>query len=138
MNLFLKLVARRDSKSEKHPSGAKARSAFWSLSARLKSCPFKTPLVRPVDCLGRSAAIAAVVCLVLAGSAGLVAQQPDAAEPAHSTALAQGKSAPVVEQEPRRVALPLAEDRGCAGLEQALKRLGTTASVLMIVAHPDD
>jgi LmbE family N-acetylglucosaminyl deacetylase len=40
--------------------------------------------------------------------------------------------------EPLAVALPLAEDRGQAGLEQALKRLATTASLLMIVAHPDD
>ncbi len=39
---------------------------------------------------------------------------------------------------PSSHALPLAEDRGEAGLEQTLKRLGTTASVLMIVAHPDD
>ena len=36
------------------------------------------------------------------------------------------------------VALPLPEDRGFAALEQTLKRLGTTASVMMIVAHPDD
>ena len=34
--------------------------------------------------------------------------------------------------------LPLPEDRGQADLEQTLKRLGTTASVLIIVAHPDD
>ena len=40
--------------------------------------------------------------------------------------------------EPSSVALPLAEDRGAAGLEQDLRRLATTASVLMIVAHPDD
>lgn len=36
------------------------------------------------------------------------------------------------------IALPLAEDRGHAALEQTLRRLGTTASLLMIVAHPDD
>jgi LmbE family N-acetylglucosaminyl deacetylase len=35
-------------------------------------------------------------------------------------------------------ALPLPEDRGQADLEQTLKRLGTTASVMMIVPHPDD
>jgi LmbE family N-acetylglucosaminyl deacetylase len=35
-------------------------------------------------------------------------------------------------------ALPLPEDRGAADLEQTLKRLGTTASVLFIVPHPDD
>ena len=33
---------------------------------------------------------------------------------------------------------PLPEDRGAAGLHQALKRLGTTARVLYITAHPDD
>jgi LmbE family N-acetylglucosaminyl deacetylase len=39
---------------------------------------------------------------------------------------------------PSANALPLPEDRGAADLEQTLKRLRTTASVLMIVAHPDD
>src|SRR5215472_5530386 len=40
--------------------------------------------------------------------------------------------------EPQVVALPLHEDRGEAKLEQTLKKLGTTASVMEIVAHPDD
>jgi LmbE family N-acetylglucosaminyl deacetylase len=40
--------------------------------------------------------------------------------------------------EAREVALPLPEDRGAAALEQSLKRLGTWASLMMIVAHPDD
>ncbi len=40
--------------------------------------------------------------------------------------------------EPSANALPLPEDRGAADLEQTLKRLGTTGSVLVIVAHPDD
>ena len=40
--------------------------------------------------------------------------------------------------EPHLVALPLPEDRGEAKLEQTLKQLGTTASIMMIVAHPDD
>jgi LmbE family N-acetylglucosaminyl deacetylase len=40
--------------------------------------------------------------------------------------------------EPATNPLPIGEDHGCAALEQDLKRLGTTASVLMIVAHPDD
>lgn len=35
-------------------------------------------------------------------------------------------------------AAPLPEDRGAAGVGQALKRLGTRARVLYIVAHPDD
>ncbi len=40
--------------------------------------------------------------------------------------------------EPAANALALPEDRGAADLEQTIKRLSTTASVLMIVAHPDD
>jgi LmbE family N-acetylglucosaminyl deacetylase len=40
--------------------------------------------------------------------------------------------------EPSANALPLPEDRGAADLEQTLKRLGTTGSVLFIVPHPDD
>jgi len=40
--------------------------------------------------------------------------------------------------EASEIALPLPEDRGQAALEQSLKRLSTTASVMMIVAHPDD
>lgn len=34
--------------------------------------------------------------------------------------------------------MPLPEDRGAAALEQSLRKLHTTASVLVIVAHPDD
>jgi hypothetical protein len=51
---------------------------------------------------------------------------------------AAGELAAVPLPEPAENALPLPEDRGHADLEQALKRLGTTASVLAIVAHPDD
>jgi LmbE family N-acetylglucosaminyl deacetylase len=40
--------------------------------------------------------------------------------------------------EASETALPLAEDRGEVALRQSLRRLGTTASVLEIVAHPDD
>ncbi len=40
--------------------------------------------------------------------------------------------------EPQLVALPLPEDRGEAKLAQTLKQLGTTASLMTIVAHPDD
>jgi LmbE family N-acetylglucosaminyl deacetylase len=43
-----------------------------------------------------------------------------------------------VDTEPTSIALPLPEDRGEAALAQDLKRLGTTASLMMIVAHPDD
>jgi LmbE family N-acetylglucosaminyl deacetylase len=40
--------------------------------------------------------------------------------------------------EPHRYTLPLPEDRGEAKLEQTLKQLRTTASLMVIVAHPDD
>jgi LmbE family N-acetylglucosaminyl deacetylase len=51
------------------------------------------------------------------------------------------QSAPAAQlppSEPRLVALPLPEDRGEARLEQTLKQLNTTASLMTIVAHPDD
>jgi LmbE family N-acetylglucosaminyl deacetylase len=54
-------------------------------------------------------------------------------------ALAQGP-APLTlpNMQPSSIALPLAEDRGAAKLEQDFKRLATTGRVMMIVAHPDD
>ncbi len=76
-----------------------------------------------------SAVLTAIAALLLgARFASLYAQQssPD-------TELAQ-----VPLPEPAVEALPLPEDRGGTDLEQTLKRLGTTASVLVIVAHPDD
>src|SRR5581483_9524648 len=51
---------------------------------------------------------------------------------------AESELAAVSLPEPTANALPLPEDRGQADLEQTIKRLGTTASVLYIVAHPDD
>ena len=54
---------------------------------------------------------------------------------------AQQPAPPIAElpaTEPSSIALPLPEDRGAAALEQSLRRLSTTASLLMIVAHPDD
>ena len=45
---------------------------------------------------------------------------------------------PLPAAEPQLIALPLPEDRGEAKLEQTLKGLSTTASVMAIVAHPDD
>jgi len=41
-------------------------------------------------------------------------------------------------QQPSPTALPLPEDRGVAALAQSLRRLQTTARVMVIVAHPDD
>ena len=75
----------------------------------------------------RAAVSAAFAGLIVAASSTLpiVAQQP--AEPALPPSA-----------EAASIALPLPEDRGQAALGQTLKRLGTTASVMMIVAHPDD
>jgi len=47
-------------------------------------------------------------------------------------------SAQLPQSEPQLVAIPMPEDRGEAKLEQTLKQLGTTASMMFIVAHPDD
>jgi len=76
---------------------------------------------------------AALAGLILAGATPIrMAAQQSATEPE------ERRLAAVPLSEPSDVALPLAEDRGQAALEQSLKRLSTTASVLMIVAHPDD
>src|SRR5664280_2156729 len=74
-------------------------------------------------------AIAALVALVSAVPVRLAAQQQT------QTAASHGELPPM---EPSAIALPLPEDRGHADLVQTLKRLGTTASVMYIVAHPDD
>ncbi|HEY1903673.1 MAG TPA: PIG-L family deacetylase [Terracidiphilus sp.] len=50
----------------------------------------------------------------------------------------QSELAQLPAAEPSSIALPLQEDRGQAGLEQSLRRLSTTGSLMMIVAHPDD
>jgi LmbE family N-acetylglucosaminyl deacetylase len=79
------------------------------------------------------AVVSAAFASVFLGAAGLVlihAQQ--VAVPLDS------ELAAVPLPEPASHALPLPEDRGQADLDQTLKRLDTTASVLMIVAHPDD
>ena len=71
--------------------------------------------------------------LMLAGAPGAAAQ-----EKARESAPAGSGLAALPISEPNEIALPLPEDRGTAALEQSLRRLGTTASVMMIVAHPDD
>jgi LmbE family N-acetylglucosaminyl deacetylase len=70
-----------------------------------------------------AAGLLGVLIAVLA-TAGAHAQGPDPAA--------------ISPHEASSIALPLPEDRGHAALEQALRRLNTTASVMMIVAHPDD
>ena len=90
-----------------------------------------SPVVRSL--LARLSLVGAVgASLLLAGTAvaPLRAQDPEVK--------AQSELEMVPLGEPSPVALPIAEDRGYADLEQTVKRLGTTASVLVIVAHPDD
>jgi LmbE family N-acetylglucosaminyl deacetylase len=55
-----------------------------------------------------------------------------------SSLIAQQASTQPAHAEATEIALPLPEDRGAAALEQSLKRLGTWASLMDIVAHPDD
>ncbi len=55
-----------------------------------------------------------------------------------ATCANDGRKVDLPPTEPSSIALPLPEDRGQAALDRDLKRLGTTASVLYIVAHPDD
>ena len=69
--------------------------------------------------------------LACAGPLYLTAQQMQPAQQAAG-------SFELPAREASEIALPLAEDRGAAALEESLKRLGTTASILEIVAHPDD
>jgi LmbE family N-acetylglucosaminyl deacetylase len=83
------------------------------------------------DRLHRAATATALAGLLLAASPHCLQAQQAAQQPA-SAAL----QLPFAEAS--EIALPLPEDRGQAALEQSLKRLGTTASVMMIVAHPDD
>jgi LmbE family N-acetylglucosaminyl deacetylase len=73
----------------------------------------------------------ATALFCIGGRASLGAQQASPLSP-------QAELALVPLPEPPVNALPLPEDRGAADLEQTLKRLGTTASVLFIVPHPDD
>jgi LmbE family N-acetylglucosaminyl deacetylase len=81
----------------------------------------------PLARVHRTTIIAASASIVFAGAVAvyLLAQRSSCASQTSTCA-------------PTPIALPIAEDRGEAALEQALKRLNTTASILMIVAHPDD
>jgi LmbE family N-acetylglucosaminyl deacetylase len=98
---------------------------FWV--ATLADCTLARTMVH-AQRVHRAAVYSAFAALLLTGLAPhwLSGQE---AEPA---AIALPKT------DPSSIALRLPEDRGEAALEQALKRLGTTASLMMIVAHPDD
>jgi LmbE family N-acetylglucosaminyl deacetylase len=82
----------------------------------------------------RAAVTAALMGLVLVGASTVRVAAQAAPQPA-----TEGREfAAVPLPETSEIALPLPEDRGHAALEQSLRRLKTTASVMMIVAHPDD
>jgi LmbE family N-acetylglucosaminyl deacetylase len=55
-----------------------------------------------------------------------------------SSSLATCAQAPIASPGPSAFAEPLRVDRGSAALWQSLKKLNTRASLLMVVAHPDD
>jgi LmbE family N-acetylglucosaminyl deacetylase len=85
--------------------------------------------------LRRPHADTALIAIIAAALIAFAAASDLHAQTAPST---QSLSMKPPVSEPRLVALPLPEDRGEANLEQTLKQLGTTASVMEIVAHPDD
>ncbi len=80
-------------------------------------------------------AIAALMVLGVSTTT-LLAQSAAGTSQALTTAERELNAVPM--PEPSMYALALPEDRGAAELEQTLKQLGTTASVLYIVPHPDD
>lgn len=86
----------------------------------------------------RAAAEAALAGLVWLGASplGVGAQQASHQKTHRMDAASELAKIPL--PKPQLNAIPLPEDRGAAAVEQALKRLSTTASILFIVAHPDD
>jgi LmbE family N-acetylglucosaminyl deacetylase len=88
--------------------------------------------------IARAALAAALADIALFGVAALFLAAPLLAAQQAAPVTPENALALVPLPEPAVEALPLPEDRGQADLAQTLKRLGTTASVLMIVAHPDD
>jgi|CZKF01.1.fsa_nt_gi LmbE family N-acetylglucosaminyl deacetylase len=83
-------------------------------------------------------AFRAVVLAAFAGLAGAVALSLVAQQTAQQPTPQSNEQMLVALPEASEIALPLPEDRGAAALEQSLRRLGTTASLMIIVAHPDD
>src|SRR3954465_13081720 len=99
-------------------------------------------LMRSPDCtLTKSMFFAQRVvrpAVTLAALAGLFFSSSPIQLNAEQAAEASRTETSLPPREPASVALPLPEDRGTAALEQALRRLRTTASAMDIVAHPDD
>ncbi len=84
--------------------------------------------------LSTAALLAAASLALLAGAGGLLAQS--AGSPSEMKPSAAANS--LLHVVPRIEAMPLPENRGAAALYESLKRLDTTASLMMITAHPDD
>ena len=99
---------------------------------RSPDCTLTGDMIR-FDRVQRAVAGAVLAGLMVAGTHGAAAQ-----EKTQEPALAEGAYAAIPLAEPNEIALPLPEDRGAAAQEESLRRLETTASVMMIVAHPDD
>jgi LmbE family N-acetylglucosaminyl deacetylase len=76
--------------------------------------------------------------LMGAALAGLILMGAPCATAQHAARPSAPDLASIPLPEPSEIAQPIAEDRGAAGLAQSLRRLSTTASVMVIVAHPDD
>ncbi len=91
------------------------RMRVWT---RLQSAAMRASFVR-FGVVSLSAAV-----LMSASAARLLAQAPDPSA--------------IAPHEASSIPLAIGENRGAAELEQDLRRLNTTASVMMIVAHPDD
>src|SRR5208282_3500184 len=97
-----------------------------------------------VERVHRATILAVATSLIFVGEGPLCLMaeqngaQQDRAQREEGRQRGRGAAHDLPAAEPTAIALPLAEDRGGAALEQALKRLGTTASLMMIVAHPDD
>ena len=78
----------------------------------------------------------------MAAQNGGQAQAPARSTPAKPAAAKPSSASPAEQVDPRfaysGVPAELAQDQGAAGLRLALRRLGTTARLMQVVAHPDD
>ncbi|HEV2133626.1 MAG TPA: PIG-L family deacetylase [Terracidiphilus sp.] len=86
----------------------------------------------------RTATVAALAGLLWIGTGPLGTGAQEAAHPRTAGNDAANELAEVPLPNPQLNAIPLPEDRGAAAVAQVLRRLSTTASILFIVAHPDD
>jgi LmbE family N-acetylglucosaminyl deacetylase len=102
------------------------RTKESDLGPALKSFSFRASLLRSAPAWFAASVAAAIL------SAALFSGPARGQSPAPSAAAVSATPAPSPD------AWPLQIDQGAAGLLQTLRKLRTRASVLMIVAHPDD